>query len=369
MKTADVTFFAPWIGPLLAAQPGASAGGAETQMLMLARGLAARGLRPALVVFAREGVETPQRLDGIEVVEVRLPRSSFSGLRLLDRVWTVCTTFWQLRSPVLVQRIAGPETGLLALLSRLARRRFVYSSANVVDFDFARLRPGKARVWLFHLGVRLAHAIVVQTPEQVDLCRRRFGREPVMIKSVAEPAAPRSRQPEAFLWVGRTDWYKRPEAYLELARALPQARFRMVAMPMNEEGAFRADDLAEEARTIPNFELLPARPRAELMRLIEEAVAVVNTADYEGMPNVFLEGWSRGVPALALTHDPDGVIAREGLGGYAEGSPGRLAELAAEMWENRDDQAALIGRCRDYVLREHSVDAVIDRWLDALGVR
>ena len=70
---------------------------------------------------------------------------------------------------MLVQRIAGPETGLLGLLSRLRRRRFVYSSASVVDFDFARLRPGAIRLWLFRFGIRLADEIVVQTTEQVEL--------------------------------------------------------------------------------------------------------------------------------------------------------------------------------------------------------
>ena len=186
-----------------------------------------------------------------------------------------------------------------------------------------------------------------------------------MIKSVAEPAAPRVREPEAFLWIGRTDWYKRPEAYVELARALPEARFRMVAMPMNDAGAARAA-LEREASALPNLELLSPRPRAELMQLVDEAVAIVNTSDYEGMPNVFLEGWARGVPALALTHDPDGVIAREGLGAFAAGSPTDLAELASDLWEKRNDQAALSERCTGYVEREHSSEAVVERWLAAL---
>ena len=368
MKPADVTFFAPWIGPLLAAQPGASAGGAETQMLMLARGLADRGVRPALVVFARDGVDASPEVQGIDVVEIPKPRWEFGPLRLLDRLWAVLSTVWRLRSPVLVQRIAGPETGLLALVSKLRRRRFVYSSASVVDFDFARLRPGRLKLLLFHLGVRLADAVVVQTPEQVELCRARFGRTPAMIKSVAEPAPRRERRPEAFLWIGRTDWYKRPDKFVELARALPHACFRMVAMPMNEQGTARIGELGQAAAELPNLELLPPRPRAELMELIETAVAIVNTSDYEGMPNVFLEGWARGVPALALTHDPDGVIEREGLGGYAAGSAARLVELASELWEGRGDQTALTARCRDYIEREHSVDAVVERWLEALEV-
>jgi glycosyltransferase involved in cell wall biosynthesis len=364
---ADVTFFAPWIGPLLAPGANASAGGAETQMLMLARGMAERGRRVALVVFPREGLELPPELDGVAVVEVPAPRPRQPAMRALARAWLVVRTVWKLDSPVIVQRIAGPETGLLALIAKAKRSRFVYSSANVVDFDYARLGTGRLKVWLFRLGVRLADAIVVQTPEQVELCRARFGRTPLMIKSAAELAEARSASPDAFLWIGRTDAYKHPEAFVELARALPEARFRMVPMPMGDQGHARVTELEQVAGEVPNLEVLPARPRAELAALIESAVAVVNTSDYEGMPNVFLEGWARGVPALSLTHDPDGVIVREGVGRFASGSPKRLAELAGQLWREREDQAELAARCRDYIAREHSQQAVIDRWLEALA--
>jgi len=366
VERLDVAFFAPWIGPLLTARPGSSSGGAETQILMLARGLAARGLRVGLVVFADPRLELPTSVDGVTVVAIPASSARVALVRTSARVLRVCGTLWKLPSPVLVQRIAGPETGLLALLSKLRRRRFIYSSANIVDFDYATLRTGRVKVWLFHLGVRLADAIVVQTPEQIELCERRFGRTPTMIKSLAEPAEPRRSTPEAFLWVGRTDWYKHPEGYLALARALPEARFWMVAMPMDQGGRQRVEELESEARTLANLELLEARPRAELTALIEAAVAVVNTSDYEGMPNVFLEGWARGVPALALSHDPDDVIEREGLGGFAAGSQERLAALARDLWERRGEQAELAERCRAYVVRDHSIDAVVERWLDVL---
>jgi hypothetical protein len=95
---------------------------------------------------------------------------------------------------------------------------------------------------------------------------------------------------------------------------------------------------------------------------------MVNTSDYEGMPNVFLEGWARGVPALALTHDPDGVIERERVGAFAHGSAERFAELARELWQRRGDQSEVAARCRAYIDREHSAGVVVGRWQRALGL-
>jgi glycosyltransferase involved in cell wall biosynthesis len=96
-------------------------------------------------------------------------------------------------------------------------------------------------------------------------------------------------------------------------------------------------------------------------------VASVNTADFEGMPNVLLEGWARGIPALVLTHDPGGVVSRERLGGFAEGSPARLVELARELWITRADRAALAQRCRRYIETHHSPDRIAAAWMEVLS--
>src|SRR2546423_11999661 len=103
----------------------------------------------------------------------------------------------------------------------------------------------------------------------------------------------------------------------------------MVAVPeAGREGPELAAALAEAVASLPNLELLAPRPRGRLGPLIDRAVAIVSTSRTEGMPNVFLEGWSRGVPALALAHDPDGVLEREQLGCFAYGSQVRLVGLA-----------------------------------------
>src|SRR5439155_5978297 len=129
-------------------------------------------------------------------------------------------------------------------------------------------------------------------------------------------------------------WYKKPLAFVELARSLPEAKFWMVGVPVPGHEKL-ATEVAEAAATVPNLELVAPRPRQELLELTERAVAVVNTADFEGMPNIFLEGWTRGVPALSLTHDPDGVIERHRLGAFARGSHERLAVHAALLWKER----------------------------------
>ncbi len=135
----------------------------------------------------------------------------------------------------------------------------------------------------------------------------------------------------------------------------------MGGVPGPDSSADLGQKVHAAARSVPNLELWGPRSQAEIGELISRAVACVNTSDFEGMPNVLLEGWSRGVPALALRYDPGGVIEAHGLGGFADGSSERLRQLARTFWEAPDSELA--ARCRGYVAEHHAPGAVVDRWL------
>jgi glycosyltransferase involved in cell wall biosynthesis len=272
------------------------------------------------------------------------------------------------RTRVLVQRSAGPTTAIAAIAARVRGAGFAYSSANDVDFEFERVEPRRVNLRLFEWGVRRATRVLVQNDHQAQLCRQRFAIDPIVVNSIAARAEPRSADPEAFLWVGRLQNWKRPLAYLELARAVPEASFWMIEVPQpNEPPELRAA-VSAAVRELPNLELLEPRPREALGELLDRTVAVVNTSSYEGVPNVFLEGWARGVPALALSFDPGGLVAGRGLGSFVEGDSERFADEAQRIWRERGDQRAVAERCIAYVRAEHDRDAVIDRWIGALGL-
>ena len=364
----DVLIYLPTGSTVVDLRGVTPAGGAEMQMALLARGLVGLGARVAMVVYDsdRRG-ETPDSVDGIDLVP-RSPYRYSAGVRGgLREAAEMYANIAAARADTVVTMCAVPATGLLALAAKLQRRHLVYASASAFDFDYATVEPKPRNVRLFHLGVRMADQIVVQNAEQRELCQRRFGRSAVVIKSIAEDAELRTQPPEAFLWAGRIVRYKRPLEFVELARRLPEARFWMVGLP----GRDRPDvgqEVRDAARATPNLELLDPLPRHELMRLVARAVAVVNTSDLEGLPNTFIEAWARGVPALSLAYDPDGLIERHRLGGFAAGSAERLAALARQLWDSRHDQGELAARCRRYVRTEHSPDTVYSRWFDTLGL-
>jgi hypothetical protein len=362
---ADVAIYSPYAGPLYVS--GGSSGGAEVQSVQLARALATEGLRVRHIVFADGPVEPS--VDGVELVklDVRYRRGGIPRRR------ATIAALHGANAAVYVQRSAGFETGLVAGFARLTRRRFVFSSSSVADFSLDPVAVRLAGAGLesritraqYRVGLRLAHAVVVQTIDQQDLARRNVNVRADVIRSFGRAAATdASVAREGFLWIGAAAEVKDPLAYLELARAVPEARFAMVA-GIREGATALAARVRAEAKSIPNLELVDARGRLELLDDYGRALAVVCTSHFEGFPNTFLEAWARGTPALSLRVDPDGVIERHGLGTMAHGSIERLADAARSMITTPPDRVQE-DTLRAYIAEHHDPAIVGPQWADLI---
>ena len=362
----DVVFYLPSVGSLLFDTGPPTGGGAETQVYLIARELACRGCAVGLICFPTER-PLPEELHGIRIFRRPADQGDRRIVGAVLEALIVMKTIFQIDATVYVQRTGGFHTGLVALAARLCRRKFVYSSASPVDFDLAAYGGSRRGRLLFRLGLALAQAIVVQTEEQVAMCRKQMGRDPVLIRSLSEVTAYCATDRSLFLWIGRTHPSKRPLDFVAFASALPSASFRMILLRTGPWANEVATSVGAAAAAVDNLTVSDGLPRAEVGRLIDHAVAVVSTSDYEGMPNVFLEAWTRGVPVLSLNCDPDRVIQREGLGWFAHGSLDTLIDQGHSIWANRAEFASLAERCRSYIEHYHAPVVIGEHWARILS--
>jgi glycosyltransferase involved in cell wall biosynthesis len=345
-------------------------GGAELQTTLLARALAEDGLRIAHIVYPVEVLARPG-VASLEVVQRPHRARRRDALGKLGETRGVWRALAAADARLYVFRtglsggIAAFAVGALFCLRH--RRRLVLAASNDLDFIYGRSDRSRLAEVLYRLALARTNRIVVQTGQQLELARGAVGDSDRvhLIPSFAQPAEDDARptRPDTFLWVGRLVEYKLPLRYVELARAVPEARFAMVAPSTGETPPALERRLTAEAAEVPNLELLPRVRRERALELIGNSIAVVGTSHHEGMPNVFLEAWSRGVPALSLHFDPDGRIAEEGLGICAEGSWDRFVEAARRLHTDPELRAAIGDSARRYVARVHSVAAVGARWI------
>jgi len=362
----DVAIYSPNAAGLYDRGAGEEGGGgAELQTVLLAKGLAARGFDVAHIVHP---LTDPAPLDppAPTLIE-RRPESSGRRLHPLREVIDIWPALAEADARIVVVRGSGGYVVPASAWCRLRRRAFVLATSNELDFDLHRPDRRGATLRAYALGARRADRLVVQTQRQAELAGETFpGLEPIVIPSFAEPAPPARETPEYFLWSDRLTAYKRPELYLDLAAALPEVRFRMVASESDETTADLRDRVRRRAGLLPNVELLPRCSRPELLAELERAIAVVKTSEVEGMPNTFLEAWARAVPVLSYSVDPDDRIAEHGVGLLAQGSSERFLAAARELLGNPEMRAEIGAKGRAFVLAHHSADAVADRWAELL---
>ncbi|MGI8596950.1 MAG: glycosyltransferase family 4 protein [Thermoleophilaceae bacterium] len=360
MRRHDVALYTPLAAGLYDRARRAP-GGAELQTTFIARALAREGMRVAHIVFPLRDPVIPPEITVLERAE------DAGGRRTIDKATEVRRT-WQALvaadADVYLVRGASPAVGVIALFCLVHRRKLLFSSANNYDFTFDTRFGRGLDFESYRLGLRGADAVVVQTEEQLELARRAFPRlrSVTAIPSFAEPAEPADSEPRAFLWMGRIVDYKQPLRYLELAEAVPEASFWMIATETNETPADLAGEVRARALALTNVEMLEPRSHEAAMDLVAQTVANVSTSRLEGMPNVFLEAWASGVPTLTLEFDPDGRIASRGLGVAADGSWERFVSGARELWSERRDRERLSRHVQSYVREVHSPPVVGGLW-------
>jgi glycosyltransferase involved in cell wall biosynthesis len=244
----------------------------------------------------REG----DRVKGVKLIKMHQPEA---GLPILRFVHPRLTSLWRAMhradADIYYQRAAGATTGFVVRFAAAHGRHSVYAAAHDLEFDPAVPQIRYARdKYIFRYGIRNADKVVVQSDRQAHACLQTFGRDATRINSCygfqGEPGLPDGH----ILWVGNVKPIKRPELFLELARRLPQFRFRLVGGAA--AGAAHFEALRKRAEALGNVDMVGFVPYADVESHFDGASLLVNTSEGEGFPNTFMQAWSRGVPTVSF---------------------------------------------------------------------
>jgi glycosyltransferase involved in cell wall biosynthesis len=337
-------------------------GGAEVQQALIGRALAMRGFGVCFVSYA-PGPAREEEHAGVRIFT--LPPPERGGARRLlpfahREIWRA---LGRTRADVYYQRCAGTLTGIVALYARRHGKPFLFSVANDRDLDGHFVRTSALhQAMLYRVGVRLATAIVIQSDYQARLLREQWGREGVLIPSACplpvEPL-PAAAERRGAIWVGNMLPKKRPDLLADLAAALPEVPFTMIAPEVGDPAFVR--QVIARVDAAPNIKRLPRAPYAEMPRYYREAAMLVSTSSAEGFPNVFLEAWANGLPVISYEIDPDELLCERGLGVHArslEETALGIARLARDPLQRE----AIGERAQAYVREHHSPAAVAGRY-------
>ena len=358
MPNKHICFVNYQVGHLLGLGRGV-AGGAESQVMMMARALADKGYKVSIITELDKSNPIIQKW-GVHWHHVAFDYLGGSKKQLPENWFQLCSKIQSLRPDII--HIKHPRHLLmpLGILARTIGAKLFFHAAIDKDFDQESLKnePPLAR-WLYDSGLKLTTGIIAQTKfQEAQINRLKKYRVDVVSNIFESPNAKTStadfHKREFFLWVGSNSERKRPQIFIELAKQLPSLEFLMVYAQGDGTGNINQDHIPL------NLKLVSQLPRHQLFDYYGRSHALISTSRLEGFPNVFLESWSMGTPVLSVDVDPDDVIKNHQLGNVV----GSASDLISLCQSYQEDMKKLEIQGRNglaYVQNYHGAKLVVEQ--------
>jgi glycosyltransferase involved in cell wall biosynthesis len=325
-------------------------------------------LRRYEIYYVARRVSKDLRPDGYGIVGIE-GSSLVRQLGYLADALPLHRALREIRPDIIYQRIACGYTGVTAHYARHYGARLVWHISSDTDVIPERLRGGSnaLRRYLEKLsieyGIRRAHHVVAQSDMQARLLRMNYGRtaDAVIPNFHPRPREPIDKSgPVSILWVANLKPLKRPEVFVRLAERLQDlqgVRFTMVGAPPEQPYPTWCDALMRNIRATPNLSYVGKRTHDEVNALLARGHVLVNTSEYEGFPNTFIQAWMREVPVVSLHIDPDDVLERQRIGIHA-GTEELLADAVRTLVAEPVKRTEYGTRARQHAEMRHSLDNV-----------
>lgn len=361
---ANLGVLAPEVDP-------SGASGEPVQHTLLATALARRGHRVSMVV-TDHGQPDGAVWEGVQTFKAYARGAGLPVLRFVHPRWTgLISAMNRADADVYYTSCAGGVVGQIAMFCARRGKRFVFRAASDADcMPDALISLGRWQMrdkWLYEHGLRRAAAVLVQTRHQQELMRGNYG----IASSIAGLAIEPGRSERAFgdrdidaLWVSNMRRVKRPDVLLNVADQLPRVSFHMVGGTVSGAEPFFATVQAQAAGR-SNVTFHGAVPYREVSAFYSRARVFVNTSDVEGFPNTYLQAWASGTPVVAF-FDPDGVIAREGLGAAVRNAD-EMTAAVQRLTNDESEWNAARARCLAFIERHYSEDVVLQPYLQTFS--
>lgn len=319
MRKIKVSFISFLAYPLFNGKANVVFGGAEIDAFNLA-GMLAKSDRYDVTFYVGDfGQAVEEQYGRVKVRKFKyMNLEVYTSLRAkLLRLWNIIAEVLRMDADVCFIEAYNEMLGWVKLLKGGRKgTKTIFRLAHDLDTD---LNDAKSKGFLYHrlykYGLNRADAVVSQTDIQKELLRSKLGIDSRVIKNgffVNEEISYEDKK--AVLWVARAQSWKRPELYIEMVKRLPQEQFIMI-MPGENELQAR---IREEAKNLPNLRFIDYVPFAQIQPYYDAAKLFVNTSEYEGFPNAFVQACLGKTPILSFNVNPDNFIGVNELGYFCQ---------------------------------------------------
>lgn len=340
--------------PLFNSSVNAVFGGAEVDLYLLATELARDARFKVSFIVGDYGQPRIEQRDNVTLIKsLNVNRSYFL---YAGKIWNALR---RADADIYVQEACSLLTTTIALFCKLHHRRFIYRTAHTDETDGTYVRQHPVRGRLVEWAFRSANRLVAQNDEDRQRLKQRLRLDSTVIRNACRLKEKQNHPREMILWVGRSDTFKRPHLFVQLARLFPQYPFTMISSRADKDTEY--DTLVQEAQSVPNLTFIPGLPFEQADVYFEKARLFVSTSQSEGYPNTFVQACKAGTPILSLSVNPDSFLDRYDCGRCANGNWEQFIDLFKALLQS--DVAGQLGQHGlDYVRQHHDIREIIEQY-------
>lgn len=314
-----------------------------------------------LYYMARNITFIESKIKLINVPHIKL-LNKFGNSFFLDAL-NIYQMLKKINPDVIYQRVRSAYTGIAAFYAIKHNKNMIWHVSSDNDVKPFKFNFKKQIIFdyidrkLAEYGIRNCSKIIVQTEDQSKLLKEHYARKCDAIIPNFHPYAVceiKKENPIKILWVSNFKDMKRPELFVKVAKHFERydnVQFYMVGRkPNNKHQA----QIEEEITKIKNLMHLGERTLEEVNELFCRAHIFINTSDFEGFPNTFIQAWMRRVPVVSLNVDPDDILKNYGIG-FHSGSFEQIVKDTRRLIQDKQLRDTMGEKAQRYALKNHSL--------------
>jgi glycosyltransferase involved in cell wall biosynthesis len=195
--------------------------------------------------------------------------------------------------------------------------------------------------------------IFVQNIYQKESLRYIFNSPSVLLLNPIEITTNFSSNSKEFiLWVGKSSWYKNPLLMIEVANEFKEYKFLLICNRTNENVFEQINNKMPR-----NCELLEQVSVEEVEEYFARCIFFINTSEFEGFPNTFLQAAKYGKPIVSFKVNPNNVISDNNCGFFANGNKEQLNKMIATLLSDIEIYNTMSKNSLCYI-KKHDVNSV-----------
>ncbi len=301
--------------PLFNKKNSSTFGGSELQLYLLAKEISKDENFSVSFLVGDYNQDERENYRGVEVfrgVNLNKAKSFFSKFIAAFRLYKILK---KINADVYLFSTANPFLGLLSFFCRMNNKKVIFRTASDIDCNLRFIKDSGILGRIYRYGLENSDIVLTQNEQHKKLLKKNHGISAIILKNSIQIPEKRiaGMAKKRILWVSSCQKLKRPELFLDLAKKYPNEKFIMVCPPSIGSGRYWKH-IDSKSKGVENLEFVNYVHFSDIQKYFNNAKVFVNTSDFEGFPNTFLQAGIAGTPILSLKVNPDNFIEEYNCG-------------------------------------------------------